>query len=112
MHTDNNVNNDNKNTTLEKFPFDTFWKIYEKKIAKEKCQKRWARISNDEKEKIFSSLPNYIAATPDKQFRKNPETYLNNKSWEDELPILQSTVSAPHNFNSLNKETIPMRLVQ
>jgi hypothetical protein len=112
VHTDNNVNNDNKNNTPEKFSFDTFWRIYDKKVAKEKCQKRWARISNDDKEKIISSLPNYIAATPDKQFRKNPETYLNNKSWEDELPNPQSITATPQNFNSLNRETIPMRLVQ
>ena len=30
-------------------------------------------------------LPNYIDSTPDKSFRKNPMTYLNNKSWEDEI---------------------------
>jgi hypothetical protein len=30
-------------------------------------------------------IPNYRAATPDKTYRKNPETFLNNKSWNDEL---------------------------
>lgn len=27
----------------------------------------------------------YIKATPDKQYRKHPMTYLNNKSWNDEV---------------------------
>jgi hypothetical protein len=27
----------------------------------------------------------YKQAQPDKKFRKNPETYLNNKSWNDEI---------------------------
>jgi len=26
-----------------------------------------------------------LNSTPDKQYRKNPETYLNNKSWNDEI---------------------------
>jgi hypothetical protein len=109
VHTDNNVNNVNKNIEREKYPFDNFWKIYDKKVAREECQKRWDRISNEDKEQIFATLPKYIAATPNKQFRKNPKTYLNNNAWEDELPIPQSMTMNPHNLNSPNKETIPMR---
>ncbi len=30
-------------------------------------------------------IPKYKAAQPNKQYRKNPETFLNNKSWNDEL---------------------------
>ena len=35
--------------------------------------------------KIFETLPEYVNSTPDKKFRKNPETYLNNCSWNDEI---------------------------
>lgn len=65
-----------------------------------------------DKEEIFATLPNYIAATPDKQYRKNPDTYLNNKSWQDEILIQQPIKMIPRNFNSPNKETIPMRQLQ
>jgi len=30
-------------------------------------------------------LPKYKLSRPDKTFRKDPLTYLNNKSWEDEI---------------------------
>ena len=30
-------------------------------------------------------IPKYKQAQPDKKFRKNPETFLNNKSWNDEI---------------------------
>ena len=42
------------------------------------------RLKPIEIEKIFETLPNYIKSTPDPKFRKNPLTYLNNKTWEDE----------------------------
>jgi hypothetical protein len=29
-------------------------------------------------------IPLYVAATPDKKYRKNPYTYLNSRMWEDE----------------------------
>jgi hypothetical protein len=30
-------------------------------------------------------VPKYKAAQPDKRFRKNPEAYLNQKAWNDEI---------------------------
>jgi hypothetical protein len=30
-------------------------------------------------------IPNYKICQPDKKFRKDPQTFLNNKSWNDEL---------------------------
>ena len=34
---------------------------------------------------MFEYIPKYKQAQPDKQYRKNPETFLRNRSWEDEL---------------------------
>ncbi len=64
--------------------FERFWNLYNKKAAMDKSLKLWYKLSNKEKEKIFETLPNYINSTPDKQYRKNPDTYLRNKSWNDE----------------------------
>jgi hypothetical protein len=35
-------------------------------------------------DKIFETLPFYLKSTPDIKFRKNPTTYLNQRTWEDE----------------------------
>ena len=65
--------------------FEKFWTQYDKKQDRKKCFAKWKRLSQSDKEKIFETLPAYIASTPDKQFRKNPLTYLNGEAWNDEI---------------------------
>ena len=65
--------------------FDRFWNLYDKKVGRAKCEKLFHNLSGNDRNKIFENLPAYIQATPDKQFRKNPEAYLNNRTWEDEI---------------------------
>lgn len=65
--------------------FIEFWNLYDKKRDKDKCQKKWKRLTRDEKQAIFETLPKYVASTPDKGYRKNPLTWLNGKCWEDEI---------------------------
>ena len=67
-------------------PFDDFWNLYGKKVGRKKSETRWKRLSNKDRTAIMEHLPNYIRNTPDVQYRKNPETYLNSESWNDELP--------------------------
>jgi len=68
-------------------PFDAFWDAYKKKVGeKGKLSKKWSKLKDDERVLIMDYVPKYVMATPDKKFRKNPETFLNNKSWLDELP--------------------------
>ena len=68
--------------------FDDFWDDYDKKVgSKEKIKKKWSKLSQSVKEEIMEYIPNYKIAQPDKKFRKNPETFLNNNGWEDELII-------------------------
>lgn len=68
----------------EQFPFADFWQAYDKKEDKHKCSQRWATLSLAERQAALSHLPSYVAATPDKRYRKNPLTYLNGKCWQDE----------------------------
>ena len=72
---DNNVKND----------FDLFWKLYDKKVKKEKCENYWLKLKQSEIDAIFVHVPLYVKSTTDKQFRKDPATYLYNKSWNDEI---------------------------
>jgi len=66
--------------------FDFFWDLYEKKTGeKSKLVKKWDALSDEERILIMDHIPKYKIAQPDKKFRKDPQTYLNNKSWLDEL---------------------------
>lgn len=65
--------------------FERFWNMYDKKVGKQKCERLWNKLSGKAKEMCMERLPDYIKATPDKQFRKNPETFLRNKAWKDEI---------------------------
>lgn len=70
----------------DEFNFENFWNLYDKKIGdKSKLEKKYKKLTPFEKSAIFEYLPKYKAATPDKKFRKNPETFLNKKSWNDEI---------------------------
>lgn len=66
--------------------FDFFWNEYDKKVGdKAKLKKKWERLTDKERQAIMDYIPPYKEAQPDKAFRKNPETFLNNKSWNDEI---------------------------
>lgn len=65
--------------------FDTFWNLYDNKKSKDKCERKWYSLTAKDQQACMDSLPQYIQSTPDKQYRKHPATYLNNKSWNDEV---------------------------
>jgi len=67
--------------------FERFWNLYDKKTNRDKCLKKFLTLKSEEMEQIFRQLPEYVKATPDKKFRKDPSTYLNNKSFNDEIII-------------------------
>lgn len=67
--------------------FEQFWNLYDKKVARPKCEKLWQKLSKKEKRDCMEYTPVYVASTSEKCFRKNPETFLRNKSWNDEIII-------------------------
>lgn len=87
----NRNGNGNRNGTEDKInllaiDFEDFWKAYDKKVgSRVKIENKWNKLSIEEQEAIMSHIPKYKYSQPDKQFRKNPETYLNNRAWEDEI---------------------------
>lgn len=71
---------------IDFYPFDEFWNDYDKKVGDPKVvKKKWDKISKTDREKIKSYIPEYKKSQPDKQFRKNPSTFLNQKAWNDEI---------------------------
>lgn len=70
----------------EVYAFDDFWDDYDKKRgSKEKLRRKWKKIPDKDKVHIRDYIRHYKTAVPDKQFRKDPETFLNNESWNDEI---------------------------
>jgi CO/xanthine dehydrogenase Mo-binding subunit len=83
---DEDKGGDYKEGETELWPtFDDFWTRYDKKVDRAKCEKAWKRLKQQEKEECMEHLRHYIRATPDKQFRRNPLTYLNNEGWTSEI---------------------------
>jgi len=82
---DNNKEKDNNNTNALNISFEDFWNLYDKKVDRKSAESKWKNLTDDEREKSMLHIPNYIKATQDKQYRKNPDTYLNNKSFNDEI---------------------------
>lgn len=66
--------------------FDNIWSLYGKKGNKKTSERKWDKLSTTAKEKAMAYIPAYVEATPDKQYRKNFETFLNQECWNDELP--------------------------
>lgn len=65
--------------------FESFWDLYDKKVDKDACKKKFLKLDLSVIGKILQVVPSYVTTTPDKQYRKNPETWINNKCWDDEL---------------------------
>jgi hypothetical protein len=91
-HMENENENEDRdiNTDINKveiYPtFQDFWELYDKKTGNKSLIKiKFDKLPQKIKEKIIDYLPNYLESTPDKAYRKNPQTFLNNKSWEDEI---------------------------
>lgn len=67
--------------------FDSFWEAYDKKVGRAAAWRTWRRLelSAETRTRIREAVPRYVAATPDKQYRKHPATWLNQQSWDDEV---------------------------
>ena len=70
--------------------FDSFWDLYDKKVGdKNKLIKKWADFDSLTISKIMQHVANYKLSQPTKKYRKDPATYFNNRSWEDEVINLE-----------------------
>lgn len=94
----NNTNINNTNNTknlvraeLENCSFDTFWKLYPRKVGKDKASKAWQKLQMTEAlfDLIVSALAKHVLTpgwTKDNgQFIPHASTWLNGKRWEDEV---------------------------
>jgi uncharacterized protein YdaU (DUF1376 family) len=75
----------NKQVIKDLSRFAEFWNLYAKKNDSKKCEAKFKKLTKTQIDLIFEKLPAYVKSTPDKQYRKNPITWLNNESWNDEV---------------------------
>ena len=66
--------------------FDVFWDSYDKKVGlKSKLMKKWDKLTDSEREIAIDYIPKYKLSQPNKQWRKDPEGFIGNKMWNNEL---------------------------
>jgi hypothetical protein len=78
--------------------FNRFWDLYSKKVGRKDCLNKFMKLSINDIEKIIQSVPKYVLSTPDEKFRKNPETYLNGRHWEDEIELTSIAATKKQGF--------------
>lgn len=70
----------------DEYTFDNIWNLYDKKVGcKDKLRKKWNSMSKADRKAATEYVPLYVIATEDKKYRKNFQTFLNQRGWEDEL---------------------------
>lgn len=89
---DEHMENENKDVIRDEddiiinVPFEKFWNEYDKKVGdKGKLTKKWFKLTDEQRIRIMDYIPRYKEAQPDKKYRKNPDTFFNQKGWEHEL---------------------------
>jgi hypothetical protein len=79
------INRTKTKTEILDAKFEDWWLWYDYKISKDKAKKSWNKLNEQEKDLALRSVQAYVESTPDKSFRKHPTTYLNQKSFNDEI---------------------------
>lgn len=107
----------------DEYTFDNIWNLYDKKVGcKDKLRKKWNSMSKADRKAATEYVPLYVIATEDKKYRKNFQTFLNQRGWEDEIigtpqqptvnehpsdiSILIDKTRAEQNMNNADKDII------
>ncbi len=70
----------------DEYTFENAWNLYQKKVgSRANLNKKWNSMPKKDRKAATEYIPLYVLSTPDKQYRKNFQTFLNQRSWEDEI---------------------------
>ena len=88
------LNNKTNKLINSKEEFDDFWDEYGKHGNRQSAEKAFSKLSKTEKELATDGAKNYVVWLKEKgdyktSYHKHGATYLNGKSWNDELPTLK-----------------------
>jgi len=104
--TDNVNDTDTVKEENKIFSFDEFWELYPKKVAKEKCKSKFNKLSKNDLQKINDTIKDWVAFKPFATYNHpNPETYLNQKRWNDEIkkePVKPNPLAPRPSSNPIN----------
>jgi hypothetical protein len=70
---------------LDELSFENVWVMYGRKGNRKSSRRRWDGLPKKAKQLAVVHIPQYVAATPDMQYRKNFETYINQEAWNDRI---------------------------
>lgn len=82
--------------------FCDWWELYDKKVGKQKAIKEFIKLHpNNELFNLIMNHTKKYCETRDKEFRKDPDGYIKNKCWNDE--IIEKTKKQKQNPEDLQK---------
>jgi hypothetical protein len=107
-------NREDKNKKETNIQFCEFWDLYNFKTGKAESEKKWNKLKDAERTEIVRVLPLYISETLGKgetssEFkpkRKNPCTFINQRSWEDYTSEEITTVKKGSKEEGYNNSSI------
>lgn len=79
--------------------FDTFWKLYPRKVAKRAAQGAFNRLTKDEQSQAVEAIEQHVAywklKGTETDYIPHASTWLNQGRWEDELDMTPKEVKRP-----------------
>lgn len=105
VYKNNKYSGESKDSPIE-FSFENVWEQYGKKGNRKTSKAKWDRLSKTSKALALKHIPVYVKATPDKQYRKNFETYINQEVWNDTImPNESASITCKFNDNVPDLDT-------
>lgn len=118
---DNSYENEHDNDTVivngnvnepkkqKKIDFENFWDLYNKKLGcKADCKKTWDKLEYETQLKIIEVIPIYLKTIRDIQYQAYPETWLNQRRWENDysVPVKEKVevFNTPNPYSLYNKK--------
>lgn len=62
--------------------FEECWKAYRRKGSKKVAKTHWAKLNDDERQKVKVHIPYYVSAASDRNYQKDFERYLRDRVFE------------------------------
>ena len=86
-------------TNGEALMFETFWKLYPRKVAKRAAQGAFNRLTKDEQAHAVEAIEQHVAywklKGTEMEFICHATTWLNQGRWEDELDMTPKEIKRP-----------------
>jgi hypothetical protein len=101
-HNKRDENRKDNNTQERAEMFEQFWTLYDKKVGKAKAKKYFIKLKSHDIEPLMKYIDMYKKAIPDKKYRLDPERYIKNRKWEDEIIVSKHTESNTQNMAGYN----------